>query len=639
MGIPTLVGVGLWAFAFDASALDSPAAPDVGEDLTQLSLEELANVQVTSVSKKPESLAQAPAAIYVITHDEIMRSGVTTLSEALRLAPNLSLTRLGATNYTGTARGFGGNQADQAFPNKLLILLDGRSVYTPLYSGIYLDAQDVVLEDVDRIEVISGSGATLWGANAVNGVINVITRPAYLTGGGLLSTGAGNQEQILNARYGGKINDETAYRIYTKELNTQAEQLPDRSSAHDGAFKAQGGFRMDLSLANDTVTAQGDVYRGTEQQLDLGDLLIEGANALARWQHRTDRSQLQLQAYYDQTERSAPLGGAAFVLHTYDVELQQTIAVGSMQQVVWGAGERINSYSITNTATLLFEPEARNLTLSNLFTQDTVALTRAVKLTLGVKFEDDPYSGWSVLPDARLSWQLSDRALLWTASSRAIRSPTPFDVDVVEKAGDEVFLTGKSQFRPERVSAYEIGYRGQPAGELSVSLSGFYNVYDDLRTVEPASSTVFLPLRWDNFMVGRTYGVEAWADWQITSWWRLSPSVRTLHKDLHFKTGASGLLGLAQAGDDPSSQASIKSSLELGPRVSFDAILRYVAALPEPALKAYTELTAHLAWQVSPTLQLSLSGFNLLHARHYEYPAPAGEQIIRSGLAQARWTF
>ena len=380
------------------------------------------------------------------------------------------------------------------------------------------------------------------------------------------------------------------------------------------------------------------MYRGTEQQLDPGDLLIEGANVVGRWQHRTERSKLQLQAYYDQTERSAPLGGAAFVLHTYDVELQQTTAVGPCNR--W-CGVRVSESTVTASRIRL--PCCLSLRRATYPCEPVCPghdrPDSCCEIDPGVKFEDDPYSGWSVLPDARLSWQLSDSALLWAASSRAIRSPTPFDVDVVEKVGDLVFLTGKSQFRPERVSAYEIGYRGQPAGEFSVSLSGFYNVYDDLRTVETASSTVFLPLRWDNFMTGRTYGIEAWADWQITPSWRISPAVRTLHKDLSFKTGSSGLLGLAQAGDDPSSQASIKSSLELGHRVSFDAILRYVATLPDPALKAYTELTARLAWQVSPTLELSVSGFNLLHARHYEYPAPAGEQIIRSGLAQARWTF
>ena len=609
------------------------------EALSRMSLEELANVEVTSVSKSAELLRGAPAAIYVITHDEIMRSGATSLAEALRLAPNLRTTQLTASNYSATARGFGGDPPAQNFANKLLILIDGRSVYTPLFSGLYLDAQDVVMEDIERIEVISGPGATLWGANAMNGVINIITRSAHQTSGSLLDAGVGNQEQNLSMRYGGKLNDETAYRVYSKAFHRGAMELDDGSSAHDGWDKAQGGFRLDWSRAADAFTVQGDLYRGTQNQLDSAESAIFGANVVTRWQHRTDRSELQIQAYYDQTQRAAPAGGVAFVLHTYDVQVQQSVAVGSAHKLVWGAGERVNSYGISNSATLLFAPASRSLTLANLFAQDTVSVGERVKLTVGVKLEDDPYSGWSFLPDARLSWQLSDKALLWAASSRAIRSPTPFDQDVIEKLGGIVFLTGNPQFRPERVSAYEIGYRSQPAAVVSLSISGYYNVYDDLRTIEPASSTVFLPLHWGNAMAGNTYGVEAWADWQVLPWWRVSPGVRTVHKDLHFKTGASGLLGLAQAGDDPTAQASVKSSIDFVHNMTFDASVRYVGALPSPAVSAYYEMNARFGWHAAKSLELSVSGFNLLHARHREFAAPDGEDISRSVIAEARWTW
>ncbi len=609
------------------------------EALSRMSLEELANVEITSVSKSAELLRSAPAAIYVITHDDILRSGATSLPEVLRLAPNLRATQLTASNYTATARGFGGNPDAQSFANKLLILIDGRSAYTPLYSGIYLDAQDVVMDDVERIEVISGPGATLWGANAMNGVINIITRSARQTNGSLLDAGVGNQEQNFSARYGGKFNDETAYRVYSKAFHRDALERIDRSSARDGWGKAQGGFRLDWARAADAVTVQGDIYRGTQNQPDLHESSMFGANALTRWQHRTDRSELQAQVYYDQTERSAPAGGVAFVLRTYDVQIQQSIAVGSAHKLVWGVGERVNSYDITNSATLLFMPSSRALTLANLFAQDTVALGQRVKLTLGVKLEDDPYSGWAFLPDARVSWELSGQAVLWAASSRAIRSPTPFDADVVEKLGGMVFLTGNPQFRPERVSAYEIGYRSQPASVVSLSISGYYNVYDDLRTIEPASSTVFLPLHWGNLMAGDTYGLEAWADWQVLPGWRLSPGLRTLHKDLHFKSGASALLGVAQAGDDPTFQASLKSSMDFPHHMTFDAAVRYVGALPSPALPAYYEMTARFGWRVAKSLELSLSGFNLLHSRHLEFPAPDGEAIGRSVIVEARWTW
>lgn len=638
-GCATPVLTILTLFALGQGPLSSGATPEAAEaeDLTRLSLQELGQIEVTSVSKVTEPLHQAAASIYVITHEEIVRSGANKLSEVLRLAPNLRVTQLTSSYTTLTARGFGGNQADQAFPNKLLILIDGRSVYTPLYSGIYLDAQDVVLEDVDRIEVISGPGATLWGANAVNGVINVITRPSYLSSGALISAGAGNQEQAATARYGGQLSEESAYRAYAKTFHEAAEELPDGSSAHDGWNRSQGGFRWDWQHQRDTVTAQGDVYRGTEGQLGQGDLLVLGGNALTRWQHATDRSQLQLQAYYDQSERAAPPGGAAFVLHTYDVELQQRLNISAANELVWGAGERVNSYAITNTSSLLFLPSHRNLTLANLFAQDTLAFAPSLKLTLGLKAEDDPYAGWSLLPDVKGSWQASEREFLWVGASRAIRSPTPLDVDVAEKLGGLVFLAGNPAFRTERVNAYQLGYRAQPIASVALSVSGFYNVYDDLRTIEPASSPSFLPLRWGNDMEGHTYGVEAWGDWQVLSAWRLSPGFVLLHKSLHFTAAGSGLLGVAQAGDDPSSQASLKSSFDLAHGVSLDALLRYVAPLPNPALGAYTEASVRLGWRLSQALEVSVAGNNLLHARHYEYPPPDGEQIVRSGSVQLRW--
>ena len=421
-------------------AASAAGAADSIEALSALSLEELSNVEVTSVSKTSEPLSQAAAAIYVISHDQIARSGATSIPEALRLAPNLLVTQISASNYVIAARGLGGNPLDQNFANKILILIDGRSVYSPLYSGVYVDALQVMLQDVDRIEVISGPGATLWGANAVNGVINIVTRSAQQSSGGLLDAGAGNLTQDVNARYGGAIDDTTAYRFYGTAQRNGAEQFADGASADDAWDKVQGGFRVDRSLSRDSITVQGDVYRATEQQFDQYDSVVSGANVLTRWIHRGDQSELQVQAYYDQSERFAPAGGGAFVLNTYDVEIQQSLNAGAAQRIVWGAGERVNVYDITNTSTLLFEPPHQALTLGDIFAQDTIALARSVKLTAGIKAEDDPYSGWALLPDMRLSYQPNAATLIWAADSRAIRSPTPFDDDVREKIGSIVYL-------------------------------------------------------------------------------------------------------------------------------------------------------------------------------------------------------
>jgi iron complex outermembrane receptor protein len=617
---------------------------DESEDLTRLSLQDLANLEVTSVSKAAEGLRRASASIYVITHDEIMRSGANSLMEALRLAPNLLVTQLSATNYVISARGLSGNPGAQNFSNKLLMLIDGRSVYTPLYSGIYSDAQDVLLEDVDRIEIISGPGATLWGANAMNGVINVITRASYLTQGTFIDAAAGNQDQDLSARYGGRSDGALSYRAYALGFHRAAEEQPNGASADDGWTKGQTGFRSDWSTDRDSATLQGDVYRAAEQEFMNTDGSIAGANLLGRYQHRTEHSDLQVQSYVDQTERFGPesSGGGAFVLHTYDIEIQQGIDAGSHQRIVWGGGERLNSYSITNQTELLFEPPRRNLTLGNAFVQDTISMGKSLDVTAGFKMEDDPYWGWTPLPDLRASWLLGNHVALWASASRAIRAPTPFDDDVVEKIGTSVALSGNKLFRPERVTDYETGTRVEVSTAVSFSLAAFYDDYDDLRTIETASPTQFFPLAWENLMKGDTYGVEGWANWQIADWWRLSPGFTALREQLRFKPGASGIVGTTQAGDDPSSHADVKSSMDLSHRVVLDATLRYVGALPSPALPHYCELNGRVGWRASDLWELSISAQNLLRARHYEFsPAQGegGEGIYRSVMAEARLRF
>jgi iron complex outermembrane receptor protein len=622
-----------------APAVAVPTEPDAADDLTRLSLSDLANVEVTSVSKSSQSLQRAAASIFVITHDDIQRSSASNVFEALRLAPNLLITQVSATSYTVASRGFGGNPTSQNFSNKLLILVDGRSVYTPLYSGIYSFALDLVLEDVDRIEVISGPGATLWGANAMNGVINIITRAANLTTGTFVDVGAGNNEQTTAARYGGSAGENAAFRVYADGFQRAAMESAPGQSAGDRWTKGQGGFRYDWSGEANRFTVQGDAYRATEHELASQDSLALGANVLTRFEHDGDRSSLKVQAYYDQSEQRSPGSGGAFVLNTYDIEAQQSIAVGNRNLLIVGGGERLNDYSITNATSLLFEPSSRDLTLGNVFAQDTLRLAAALDLILGFKMEDDPYSGWSPLPDVRLSWQASDKTTFWAAASRAIRSPTPFDVDVVEKVGPTVFLTGNARFRPESLWAYEAGTRVQASSSLLLTFAAFYNDYNDLRTIEPASATVFLPLQWGNLMQGHTFGLESWASWQVNDWWRLSPSFTWLRERLAFKAGASGLLGIAQETDDPSSHAALTSSIDLSRRLTIDATVRYVGALPSPALRSYYEADLRCGWRVSPVWDLSISGQNLLHKEHLEFATPNGEYITRSVLAESRWRF
>jgi iron complex outermembrane recepter protein len=631
------------ATTFLAGGWPAPAAaqpaPAGAEALARMSLEQLSNLEVTSVAKTPQPLSEAPAAVYVITHAAIVSSGATSLADALRLAPNLTVTQVSASDYVVSARGFGGAPQAQNFSNKMLILIDGRSVYSPLYSGVYLDADAVLPRDIDRIEVISGPGAALWGANAVNGIINVITRSAQATTGTYASVGAGNLNEQIEARYGTDIGGSAAVRVYARADRRGAMQLDGGASAHDDWNKTQAGFRADWSRSADALLVEGDAYHALENQPTpgAGDLRVSGADVLGRWQHSFERSTLQLQAYLDQSERREPFGGLGFVLQTYDLSLQQNLALGRAGQLVWGAGERVDRYGFANSLPLSFEPPARALTLGNLFAQETFSPATDLQLIAGAKLEDDPFAGWQFQPDVRLSWTPRQDLLLWTAASQAVRSPTPFETDVVERVGPILALHGNPAFRPERVRAYEVGYRGTPDARLSLSVSGFYNVYDDLRTIEPAAAGGFFPLTWDNLMRGHTYGVEAWADWQVLRWWRLSPGLRTVTEALRFAPGASGLLGTAQAGDDPHAEFKLTSSMSLPGRLDLDATLRHVGALPDPALPGYWEMSARLGWRATRTLELSLSGTNLLHARHLELPVPYGEYIDRSVFARIDW--
>ncbi len=620
-----------------ATGFDDPALEDTVKALSRMSLEELASVKVTSVSKASQSLSTAPASIYVITHDEIVNSGVMSIPEALRLAPNLQVTQLSSTDYEIGARGFGGAREAQNFSNKILILIDGRSVYNPLFSGVTYDSLDVVMEDIDRIEVISGPGATLWGSNAMNGVINIITRPANQTRGGLLQARAGEVDKSLTARYG-KPDENLQYRVYATAMERGASELANGARAGDRWNRVQAGFRIDAQPNSQMLTFQGDVQQASLDKGAAPDVDFTQFNLLGRWEHQSENLRTRVQMFFDRTVRDQPPGGVGFDLNSIDFDFQQEWNKASNRhRLVWGLGRRHNDYDIDNTATLALVPPSRTLKLTNIFVQDAISLGEAFTLTAGIKFEENSYSGWSTLPDLRFSWAPDASSLLWASAARAVRAPTPLDVDVRESAGGPTLLFGNPDFETEKVWAYEIGYRAQPAERVSWSVSTFYDDYDDLRSVEGTPGT-FFPLRWDNLIEGSTYGVEAWANFQVTDSWRLSPGFRSLHKRLEFKEGAVPVLGLEQVGNDPSSQASLKSSLTFDV-FGFDAMLRYVGKLPSPVADDYTDLSARFSWKVSEQLSLSINGFNLLDDSHLEYASPTANRIRRSVFAEARLIF
>lgn len=603
------------------------------EDLSQLSIDDLANIPVTSVSKRAEPLSDAAAAIFVIDRNDIHRSGATTLPEILRLAPNLQVAQVSGSGYAITARGFNGTTTNNGAGNKLLVLIDGRTVYTPLYGGVFWDLQNVLPEDIERIEVVSGPGAALWGANAVNGVINIITRSANDTKGLSVSADAGMIESGGSVQYGGMIADNAAFRVYGQLFARGDDTTQGGVNPMDAWDKQQGGFRVDWSPGNAAVTLQGDIFSGREEQSGGPNAVIGGNNILARWTQPLDGgATFQAQAYYDYNTLYVP-GSLGDSLSTYDLDVQHSFNWGARQQLVWGGGIRFVHDDFTNTASLKFLPPVRDMSVANGFVQDSIALDRDLSLILGIKIEDDPFVGIEPLPNARLAWKLSNNDLLWAAVSRAVRAPTLWDRDLNELFNGQTIISG-GDFQSEELIAYEAGYRAQPLANLSLSLSTYYNDYQDLRSLEFSAGNS-LPFVFANMMEGHTYGLEFWSSYQAADWWKLSAGVNLLQEKLKFKPGSTQLLGLQAAGDDPTHQFTLRSSFDLPHDLELDIDARYIGALPNPAVPAYVGINARIGWHMTDHLELALSGYNLGGA-HREFASPI--VFEPNALLTLKWT-
>jgi len=607
------------------------------DELRDMSIDALANLDVTSVTKSAGTLGDAPAAIYVITHDDIVRSGTLTLPGILRIAPNLQIAR-GGGDLDITARGLGGNEMYQSFSNKLQVMIDGRSVYSPLYSGVFWDMQDVLPEDIDRIEVISGPGATLWGSNAVNGVINIITRNTGASQG-LYGTGViGNRTYDAGLRYGGRAGDSGNYRIFLK----RHENFETEDNAGDGSHRTQGGFRADWTPSGaDTLTVQGDGYVGHVGKRAAPHEDYHGYDLLARWTRATGaNASLQVQAYYDHVGRDIGDGQfGRFAADTFDGEVQHGFALGSSHRIVWGGGMRAIRYLVENVPGLAFLPSRRTLFSANLFAQDSISLTPSLTAIVGLKLEEPAFAGVTPLPSVRLSWKASPATLLWASVSRAIRAPTPFDRDTVERDASGIILAARESFRSEKLVAYEAGTRLTLSARASLSVSGFFNDYEDLRSIEfDPTATTGLPLYWGNGIEGHSYGFDAWADLRPTDWWRIKPGYSLLIQRFRFAPDALPFGAISQAGNDPTHRASIRSSMDIGREINLDADLRFVSALPDPFVPSYFEAGARIGWQFHQNAELSVSGFNLLHDRHQELPAAYSPAAGRSVFVALKWT-
>jgi iron complex outermembrane receptor protein len=610
------------------------------DDLTRLSLEELGDIRITSVSKKAERVADAAASVYVITADDIRRSGARTLPEALRLAPNLQVARVSDTGYAVGARGMNGSNTSA--PNKLLVLIDGRSVYTPLFSGVFWDVQDVVMEDIERIEVISGPGGTLWGVNAVNGVINIITRAADDTQGTMVSATAGNRGSEATLQHGGPLGETGYYRVYGKYLQRDHSSTESGLPVDDAGHKSQAGFRIDWTQPGDRFSLSGNIYDGSEGQpapgtisvagvpLELGDVSLSGANLLARWDRELDGgSSLSLQAYYDRTERVVPPTFGQ-KLDIVDLQFQHSLRRMGVHSVAWGANFRQSRDRVENSPYFAFLPADVDQKWTSLFVQDEMAVRENLRFTLGTRLERNDYTGTEVLPNARIAWNLAPDHMLWSAVSRAVRAPSRLDRDSFIPGAPPFLLNGGRDVRSELATVYEIGYRGLPAPRFSYSVTAFHTEYDDLRTIEIDPSFTFL--LFGNGMEGRATGIEMWGAYQVAPAWRLSGGFTALRETLWLKPGSDDIDGPRAAGVDPSNTWQLRSSWSIGDRRDFDLGVRHVAALARDGVPAYTALDARIGWTLANGSELSIAGTNLL-GRHSEY----GPLATRSEFGPEVW--
>ncbi|MEP6823013.1 MAG: TonB-dependent receptor, partial [Chthoniobacterales bacterium] len=505
-------------------------------ELKKLSLQELVDVEITSSSRRPEPISQASSAIDVITGDTIRRSGVTNLPDALRLGAGMEVAQIDGHTWAISARGFNISTA-----NKLQVLLDGRSLYTPLFSGVFWDVQRTFLPDLEQIEVIRGPGATLWGANAVNGVINIRTKSARDTQGFLLDAGGGSEGGNVGLRYGGRIGRDTYYRAYVMTERTDSLSLEGGGDAQDGTDFTQGGFRIESALgSDDTLTLQGDGYAGAFGQLNAPDIEVDGGNLISRWVHQLGvDSSLSVQGYYDRTHRLIP---GVFEEHrdTFDIELEGRFVLGA-HDIVYGGNYRISSDEIGNLGpTLAFLPTNETEQLVSAYVQDEWhIIPRQFSVVAGSKFEYNTFSNFEVQPSGRLVWTPTAEQTLWGAISRAVRTPTRIDQDLFvpnPSTGASVALRGTRDFESEVLVAYELGYRVQPSKTLSLDLSLYYNDYDNLRSQEPQGPTGS-PIILANMLEGQTYGATLGGRWRVTDWWELDGNVSGLHVDLHRSPG------------------------------------------------------------------------------------------------------
>ncbi len=626
------------------------------------------NIEVTTVSKKEQKLSQAPAAIYVITQEDIRRSGMTSIPDLLRMVPGLQVTQIQGGAWAITARGF-----NDQYAHKLLVMVDGRSVYSPLDGGVTWEEQDTMLEDIERIEVIRGPGATLWGANAVNGIINIITKAAKDTQGALATAGVGDQGQALGAfRYGGQLGDNGFYRAFVKDLHGRG--LSDAAGQPDigGESSMTAGFRADVKLSGeDSLTVEAGALRDHADSqvasfalqppfaiVSQGVERNNTADIMASWtHHQADGSIEGLRISYDHSGTSEPNFTRSY--SNFNLEFQHQLNLSESSSLVWGLGFRDSTTdSAGNFSASETQPHGNDRLYSG-FVQDQITLADGhVSFILGSKFEHNAFTGVEIEPGVRLLWTPDSHHTMWAAVSRAVSTPPKLDTDIVANASfpgpngvpTVIRVLGDTSYGSEDLVAYELGYRLQTTRRFSIDLATFYNDYRHLATSEPgipffetdpAPAHLVIPTYFSNTMHGGTYGAEISSNWNVTSHWRLIPSYSWLKFDLRLAPGSHDTTSLADAGESPQHQFQIRSNLDISKRLQFDSALYYVSSLPTVDVSAYARVDARLGFRPRKDLEISLAGQNLQGGRHVEFVSTEGPYtraaISRSVFVKLTW--
>jgi iron complex outermembrane receptor protein len=649
----------------------SPSQTATSRDLTQLSLEDLMNVEVTSVSKKEQKLSKTGAAIFVITQEDIRRSGATNVPDLLRMVPGVEVAQVNANRWAISIRGF-----NSLYANKILLLIDGRSIYNITSSSVFWDQEIVPLEDIDRIEIIRGPGGTMWGANAVNGVINIITLRTKDTQGGLLRAGTGSPQNADGlAQYGGAIGSVGTYRAYGRYFNTESSTGANGVSADDGWHGSSGGFRSDWNLTpRDSLTVQGDISATEAAQTIttvIADALpLEGtftdrmtnttANVLGRWDHTlSNGSDTSLQVFYDYNHRAA--NGQVDELHrTGELDFQHHVAVGAHNDVVWGLGYRFDFSDLLPGYAVTIAPAKGTTSLYSTFVQDEFKLTESLSLTFGSKFEHNSFTGFEYEPSAQLVWSATGRQTLWASAARAIRQPNLVDFGVdnevaIAPLGGPAFgvvtILGSPLVKAEQLLDYEAGYRAQLRPQLSVDLALFLSYYHDLETQEPQAPYfvtspgpphLVIPLVFENLAHAQDHGAELVVAWEATRRWKLSPGYSWLDMSVVRDPTSQDSTIMLTPGYSPKNHFQIRSLFNVSKNIDWDTTLQYVSNLTTGSIPSYTRLDTRLGWRPRKSMEISIVGQNLLRPLHFEFPDSFGldsTQVERSVFGKITWRF